>query len=286
MKVLEAACINPSIEVINGGIQFSPFSPTYIYRKLITVCTRFRTTMPSLSSAKLLILWKDTLCWSSLDNHHDAKVIYDYLTNESSGLIDDGILNQVKEKGIPIITFRVCTKNASKKYVNLQPIEYLFRRPKKHIPFSGYLVGPNLNNYPTTIQDAQVTPKVVYLGYHLTPHVFIAYQWLDDYTFCVLSPVLDCADFSSLLWYKSLQSTISHSFQPFRDLLAEHATSLQAALQPPDISFHFLTINQTNFAIQKCMKSQTQSIVGSDLLATLSQMRLDLERYCFFSVSN
>ena len=66
--------------------------------------------MPSLSSAKLLILWKDTLCWSSLDNHQDAKVIYDYLTNESSGLIDDGILNQVKEKGIPIITFRACPK--------------------------------------------------------------------------------------------------------------------------------------------------------------------------------
>ena len=84
--------------------------------------------MPSLSSAKLLILWKDTLCWSSLDNHQDAKVIYDYLTNESSGLIDDGILNQVKEKGIPIITFRACPKNASKKYDNLQPIEYLFRR--------------------------------------------------------------------------------------------------------------------------------------------------------------
>ena len=253
-----------------------------------------------------MLLWKETLCWSSLDSHLDTKILYDYLINESTGLYPDQILNQVKGKGESAITLRAYpsiipplpssasfTKATSKGGGGmLRPLESFFRRPSKQdTPFSGFLVGPDINSYPQTIQDCQVQPKIIYLqgqggGINnasnspssSTPHIFVVYQFKDDYTLCLFSPIIESSQFTSLHWYKTLQSTILQALEPLDKMLLENREEMDNCLRIPDRSFCFLTLNQTDLVLQKGLKTKSHPAIGADLLDTLAQVRIDLER--------
>ena len=55
------------------------------------------------SGYSVTLLHKDTLVWSGLDTLDDIYLLYTYIIDESVGLYDDGVIEQVKLKGTPVI---------------------------------------------------------------------------------------------------------------------------------------------------------------------------------------
>ena len=212
--MIESALLYSSLEIIADGIQSAPF-PDSIYRQVITACTRLCTEI-TLPKAKMMLLWKETLCWSSLDSHQDTKLIYDYLTNPTTGLLDDGILNQTKTKGEAAISARAYPSPHPNTLPKNTTIEALFRKPVPQPRFSGFLVGPDLTN--PSSQPYKV--QLVFLT-DLMPYLFIVYQWQDEYTLSFLTPVQDGAESISLEYYTHLASSIAHALPPLQALVAQ-----------------------------------------------------------------
>lgn len=282
MQVIESRLLYPFLDMVCDGIKSAPFTSP-IYRQVVTACTRLCSEI-ALPQIKLMLLWKETLFWSSLDIHQDTKLLFDYLTDPTTGLAYDGILNQTKDKGEPAIVGRAYQSlhgnNLKKKKSKNTSLEALFRKPVQQT-YSGFLVGPDLNNSDYTMmqndqQKYQTQNTVVYLT-DFKPHVFIVYQWEDDYTLCILSPVLDHPDLSSLHWHSFLKSSISSTLESIRDLIGQRRDARTENLQ--NLALHFLMVNQTTLIAQQFLLiDKPNGIMRMEFLESLSVIRSSLTR--------
>lgn len=149
-----------------------------------------------------LILWKDSVAWNSIKSLDDAKLLYEYIVDKSTGLYEDELINQSKAKGESAISSRM----------NDIPIErsynyFGYGQAHRAVPFTGFLVGPNDE------RDELFTRKVIYLT-DGTPHVLVIYQHLSDFTLCFLCSDVESPEFTDKSWYYNLQETISRNINP------------------------------------------------------------------------
>jgi hypothetical protein len=202
-------------------------------RQVVLAIGRLSTLIPCLGG-RFVLFHKDSVCWSSLATHKDTKIISDWLTHPETGLWDDGVINQVKGKGLAAINSRLSDPFKVKPPSSgLSPL--LFRRRPNKVDankdrgYQGFLVGPEIdigglfngmhnNTLPSNITSltSYVIPmKTVYLSNGA--HILLVYQ-IDDTTLVMLSPQIDSIQFTQPSFYTYLSSSIHQLFSPLSKL--------------------------------------------------------------------
>lgn len=147
-------------------MRLSPLSDQS-YRKIRGLSDKITAEYPDLLQC---IFWKDTLTHTTMGKYTDIFSIYDWITDRHVGKISDGIVNQVKFKGEPIVSRPLFGSN--------------LKYSKKS--FTGYLVDmdSSISGHKLVFVSGVAGNRDI-----LTPCLFAVYQYRDDFTFCFICPI-------------------------------------------------------------------------------------------------
>ena len=191
--------------------------------------------------------------YSNLKDQNDTFTVYDYLTHPETGLVEDGCINQVKEKAEPVISTkpRTILKSFSMKQSPL---------------FTGYLcpdVSPN---------ESQVSSKIIHLNqesFH-----FILYQFKLDWTFAFFLP-LQFKDNLTLKFYKTLKCKIQESFESISSNQMQSCLNWTTRLIETNDSMVYFYYNCKTFAFKSTLKQKIEWT--RDMMSLLETLVYELQ---------
>ncbi|KAJ3336849.1 hypothetical protein HDU91_001636, partial [Kappamyces sp. JEL0680] len=288
LPIIESSLENAAVCSLGNGITPAPFDQD-LNRLVVQTAARLSTLVQVLGN-RMMILYKDSLAWSSLESQDDTKLVFDWFTHPEVGLWDDGVINQVKAKGLPAVSSRLADKPKPKAPSSgLAPLLF-HKKPKPDLAarsFKGFLVGPEIDlpsqhrsvdtlrpgDAPDPSSPIQVHIKTVYLS-EGTPHVFLVYQW-DDWSVVMLSPHLDSGLFVKPSWYIYLQDCVLEVLQPLVDSAKE---KLHGNLQvdPPASCLMGISINSSDFIVKSSAGPKLAAVISPQVLACLEDIKTQI----------
>jgi hypothetical protein len=100
-------CLNTCLESMFNNISLKTQINHLLYYKSDPRTVKQALKIKSKLKAKIMLMYKNTVMLSWLDTMDDTQVIYDYLTDPSTGYYDDFLCNQQKPKGVPVISSNI-----------------------------------------------------------------------------------------------------------------------------------------------------------------------------------
>ncbi|KAI8817399.1 uncharacterized protein EV422DRAFT_570739 [Fimicolochytrium jonesii] len=245
-----------------NGINFASLSKT-AYTDIASFIHTLSATFPELKTP--VFLWHDQLVWNGLQSFEELQTLYSYLTDPATGRVYDGLVNQVKRKGEPIIATRRPSLQPSKSGRTRSIASKL--RPNQR--FSGYLIGPtdttsdDVNLHKTFIDDKE--------------HVLIVYQYDDECTlvFPVLHSEPSGGNLRSGSFYTRLAAFLQPNLKVLVPLLTEGWAKARNLSEFADQHFRYLYYNSMNLAFKTSIGMYKSTVLKSDLVQCLNQMHED-----------
>ncbi|KAL2916959.1 hypothetical protein HK105_203391 [Polyrhizophydium stewartii] len=192
------------------------------------------------------LFFKHHLLWSDLPSLADTHTFYDYITDPETGKLDDSIVNQVKDKGEPIMSSRPTSFSTNAAPLVERTSTSIFApRAKPEPKFTGFLVGPEISHMGSSSSTSTATaaaaaaaasaasgphlhqqPRIkhVYLGPDAVPHGLVVYQLLDDTTLALFVNLLNldlAARLTDPRTYEKLYAHLADVLTPLNERLTE-----------------------------------------------------------------
>ncbi|TPX54926.1 hypothetical protein PhCBS80983_g05693 [Powellomyces hirtus] len=244
------------------GIQFASL-PKTSYLQVSSLIQLLKSTFPVLQHP--ILLWHDHLVWNGLADFETLKPLYTYMTDPETGRVYDGIVNQVKHKGEPVIaTRRVSLKTARSSG------RTLLKSARRGGKFSGYLVGPT---NPGTVGAIEL--KNVFLGTtDKVEHHLIVYQYEEECTLVVPVPVSspNKADITKGEFYARLATFLDNHLKTLVNVLADGWASARNLGEFADQHFRYFYYNSMNLAFKTSIGSYKSTVLTADLVQCLNSM--------------
>ncbi|KAJ3157343.1 vacuolar fusion protein ccz1 [Geranomyces variabilis] len=245
------------------GIQFASLSKA-AYLQVLSLMRALTATFPMLKHP--VLFWHDHLVWNGLDSFDALKPLHSYITDPETGRVYDGVVNQVKRKGEPIIATR---------RISLQSVRQsrsFLKSPRRGSKFSGYLVGP------VTIGSLDVELKKIYLKPEGVEHNLIVYQVEEECTVVVPVPASEPSDQHSPEFYARLSAFLDERLTMLVPLLADGYANAKNLGEFADQHFRYFYYNSMNLAFKTSIGSYKSTVLTPDLVQCLNRMHDEFAR--------
>ncbi|KAJ3012660.1 vacuolar fusion protein ccz1 [Thoreauomyces humboldtii] len=260
----------PSLDLLDAfdGIQFASL-PKTSYLQVSSFIRELTAAFPSLQHP--VLLWHDHLVWNGLETFDVLKPLYNYITDPETGRVYDGIVNQVKRKGEPIISTRRVSLKSARQGRGPSALIKSVRRLQK---FTGFLVGP------AHLGSVNVDLKTVYIGEDGNPHHLIVYQLEEECTLVLPIPLSssNVEDVCTAEFYARLSPFLDERLKVLMPIFAEGWASARSLGEFADQHFRYFYYNSMNLAFKTSIGSYKSTILTPDLVQSLSAMHEDLAR--------